>query len=205
MSEQKSRIDWNIIHQRLTLAEQALAEQSAALTPEEQREILRARAQKLARTPLPQTAEETQLEVIEFRMAGERCAIETVWVREVWPLRELMPVPCTQSFVRGVINVRGQIVSVIEPGRFFGLPSGGLTNLNKAIILHSPQMAFGLLADAIIGVSTVPVSALQAALPTLTGLRAEYLRGVTGDGLVILAADRLLSDPRLIVREEVTL
>ncbi|HWQ35671.1 MAG TPA: chemotaxis protein CheW [Blastocatellia bacterium] len=204
MSEQKSGIDWNIIHQRLRLAEQALAEQSAALTPEEQHGILRTRAQKLARAPLQQTAEETQLEVIEFRMAGERCAIETAWVREVWPLRELTPVPCTPPFVRGVINVRGRIVSVIEPGRFFGLQSGGLTDLNKAIILHSPQMEFGLLADEIIGVRAVPVNALQPELPTLTGLRADYLRGVTGDGLVILAADRLLSDPNLIVREEVT-
>ena len=64
-------------------------------------------------------------------------------------------------------------------------------------------MDLGILADDVGGVRSVPVSQLQAALPTLSGIGQEYLRGVTGDRLVVLDAARILGDPKIIVAEEV--
>jgi purine-binding chemotaxis protein CheW len=64
-------------------------------------------------------------------------------------------------------------------------------------------MDLGILADDVVGVRSVPVSQLQAALPTLSGIGQEYLRGVTGDRLVVLDAGKILGDPKVIVQEEI--
>jgi purine-binding chemotaxis protein CheW len=111
--------------------------------------------------------------------------------------------PCAPPFVLGIINVRGQILSVIDIKKFFDLPEKGLTDLNKVIILHSDSTEFGILADVILGVRSVSLSELQPSLPTLTGIRQEYLKGVTKERLVILDAAKLLCDKRIIIHEEV--
>jgi purine-binding chemotaxis protein CheW len=105
--------------------------------------------------------------------------------------------------VLGIINVRGQILSVLDLKKFFDLPERGLSNLNKVIIVHNDRMEFGILADAILGVRTISLQDIQPALPTLTGVRAEYVQGVTGELAVIVDAQKLLSDKSIIVHDEV--
>jgi len=97
--------------------------------------------------------------------------------------------------------VRGQILSVLDIKKFFELPEKGLTDLNKVIILSADGMEFGILADAIAGARTVAVGELQTSLPTLTGIREEYLMGITKDLTVILDAKKLLSDKSIVVHE----
>ena len=124
-------------------------------------------------------------------------------MREVFPFKELTPVPCTPAFYRGIVNVRGRMVAVIDLKPFFDLPASGVTDLHQVIILHSEEMDLGILADDIEGVRSVPVSQLQATLPILSGIGQDYLRGVTSERLAILAADRILADPKIMVRDEV--
>jgi purine-binding chemotaxis protein CheW len=161
------------------------------------------RAKRLARVPITAEGGGERLEVVEFSLAGERYGIETWWVREVSPLKTYTPLPCTPPFVLGLTNLRGQILSIVDVRQFFDLPHRGLTDLNKVIVLTGEGMEFGILADVIAGVRPVPRAALQPELPTLTGIRAEYLLGVTSEGLVILDGRRLLSDRSLVVHQEV--
>jgi len=105
--------------------------------------------------------------------------------------------------VLGVINVRGQILSVIDIKKFFDLPEKGLTDLNKVIIVNSDSMQLGVLADVILGVREIAEEDIQPSLPTLTGIRAEYLIGVAKERLVVLDARKLLSDGNIVVQEEV--
>jgi purine-binding chemotaxis protein CheW len=173
------------------------------LTPAEERIILHARAQALAREPRQAEAEGECLEVLEFLLAHETYGIEMSCVRETLPLKDFTPVPCTPPFVLGLIGVRGQIVSIIDIRKFFDLPEKGLTDLNRVIIVHDEGMEFGILADAVLGVRTVPLAGLLPSLPTLTGVREEYLRGVTKERLVVLDGKKLLNDGRLVVHEEI--
>ena len=167
------------------------------------RQILKARAKALARPPENRRRAEADLEVIEFGLAQERYAIPTAAVREVYALKDLTPVPCTPAFVLGVINWRGQILPVIDIKKFFDLPEHGITDLHKVIIVHHEKMELGILADLIVGVRTVSLNALQPSLPTLVGIREEYLKGVTAERLVLLDVARILTDQRIIVQEEV--
>jgi purine-binding chemotaxis protein CheW len=195
-------IDWSSVYRRLEATRAAL-ELRVMPTPEEERRILRARAQALAREPERGEVTRGALEVMEFLLAYERYAVESSYVREVYPLKELTPLPCVAPFVLGIVNIRGQILSIINLKRFFDLPEKGLTDLNKLVIVHDAHMAFGILADAILGVRSIPLKDIQPSLPTLTGIRDAYLKGVTGERLVLLDAGKLLADQKLIVLEEV--
>lgn len=167
------------------------------------RHILRTRAQALARPLERSEVAESSLQLLEFRLARESYALETRHVREVYPLKNLTPVPCTPSFVLGIVNVRGRITPVIDIKKFFDLPDQGLTDLHSVILLRSNDLELGLMADVVVGVRTIPLESLQPTLPTLTGIRADYLKGVTAQRLVVLDLDRLLADPKIIVQEEV--
>jgi len=165
--------------------------------------ILRARAQALARPRSSAPAPNTMLGLLEFRLASERYALETRHVQDVHPLRELTPLPCTPPFVLGIVNMRGRILPVLDLKKFFDLPEQGLTDLHRIILVGGNDLELGLLADVIVGVRSVAADSLQPPLPTLTGIRAEYLKGIGEERLVVLDLDRILSDPKIIVHEEV--
>lgn len=171
--------------------------------PGQAKRILKARAEVLAREPAQARAAAEYIEVIEFVLAAERYAVETRCVREVSPLANLTPLPCTPAFVLGIVNLRGEILSVIDLKRFFELPEKGLTDLDKVIVLEAQSMRFGILADAVSGVRRIALDEIQPSLPTLTGVREAYLKGVSAERVVILDADKLLADKRIIVREHV--
>jgi purine-binding chemotaxis protein CheW len=165
--------------------------------------ILRQRARALARTPPPAEASGSSLEVLEFRLASERYALESQYVQAVHPLRDLTPLPCTPPFVVGIVNARGRILPVLDLKKFFQLPERGLTDLHWIVQVRGADIELGLLADVIVGLRRVATGSLQASLPTLTGIRAEYLKGVSEERLVVLALERILADPKIIVRAEI--
>ena len=194
-------LDWQQVYQRLEVA-RANIEQNFASDAKRKEDILKKRAQALAQEPICEIADEAYFEVVEFELGRERYAVETSCIREVYPLKELTPLPCTPPFVLGIINVRGQILSVLDLKEFFRLPEKGLTDLNKVIILHSECMEFGILADAINGVRSIPRSNFQSSLPTLSDRRSEYLHGVTAERLILLDAGKILADESIVVYEE---
>jgi purine-binding chemotaxis protein CheW len=196
--------DWHAIRSRLDAVRTAL-EGGASPGPALTGRILKARAEALAREPAAAIDPHERIDVIEFLLAHETYAIESRFAREIHPLSDLTPLPCTPAYVRGIVNVRGQIISVIDLKRFFDLPAQGLTDLNKLIVVRSNAMEFGLLADRIIGTRNIAAGELQPSLPTLTGIREQYLRGISADQVVILDGARLLADRKLVVHELVEL
>lgn len=194
-------IDWEAIHRRLAVASGAI---SGGLDPgpEEAHRILEQRARAAARPPVkPDDAE--RIEVLAFSLAGETYGVETCHVREVCQLRDLTAVPCTPPFVTGVMNLRGQILAIVDLREFFELPARGLTDLNRVIVLRGGDNELGLLADSIDGLRSVRASDLQEGLPTLTGIHERFLKGITGQMLAVLDGGRLLADAGLKVNEQV--
>ena len=189
-------IDWEAVKQRVAAAGRLL---DAEFVPSADtcRAIFEARARVLAEEPAAEPG--AGFDALEFTLARERYVIDTTWVREVYPLREFTPLPGTPSFVVGIIHVRGRVVSVLDLKRIFELPVIGLSDLNKVIVLANETMEFGILADSIVGVRRLLRAEVQESLPTLTGIRADYLLGITGRREVVLDARKLLSDPAIVV------
>lgn len=192
-----STIDWAQVRQR---AERALVSLDTALSPTHSAKtaILRARARALAREPSREQRPDHYIEILEFMLAYEKYGLDCTFVREVHPLKDITALPGAPAFVAGIVNVRGQIVSVIDLKRFFDLPRKGLTDLNRVIILNDGHMEFGLLVDAVLAVQRLSLDDIQPALPTLTGARANYLQGVTRQHAIILSAAKILADPDIL-------
>ena len=163
--------------------------------------MARARA---AAKPTVKPDDAQRLEILAFRLAGETYGVETCHVREVCQLKDLTAMPCTPPFVAGVMNLRGQILAIVDLRQFFELPAQGLTELNRVIVLRDDDNELGLLADSIDGVRPLTASDLQEGLPTLTGIRERFLKGITGRMLAVLDGHRLLADASLKVDEQVT-
>ena len=193
-------IIWRDVYARVEAA-RAAAEQGRGATSEARQRILRDRRKALARRP-GEAAPGAYVDVVVFRVADETYAVASACVREVCPLRALTPLPCTPPFVAGIVNVRGEMLSVVDLKSFFDLPAKGLTDLNRVVVLSAGDMVFGVLADSVAGARRIMLDEMQASLPTLTGVREDYLKGVTADRVVVLDAEKLLSDTRLVVYEE---
>jgi purine-binding chemotaxis protein CheW len=172
-------------------------------TPEKKRTVLRSRAKILSQEIEREGTDKEYLDILEFLLAQETYAIETSFIREVYPLMELTPLPCTPAFVIGLINLKGQILTVVDMKKFFDLPEKGITNLNKVIVVRKDAMELGILADEIIGIRNIQVNELQPPLSTMSGIHAEYLKGITGERLIVLDMERFLTDKKLIVYEEI--
>jgi purine-binding chemotaxis protein CheW len=199
---QGQQIDWNEIHKQVESSRQALA-QGSSRSPQEKRSTLRARARVLAREPQQAVSTQGFLDIVEFRLASETYGIESAFIRETHPLKDLAPLPGVPAFVLGIANVRGQVLSVVDLKKLFDLPENGLGQLDKLIILRNEQMEFGILADDILGARSIALEAIQAAPPTICGVGAEYMRGVTAERVIILDAQKILDDEKIIVHQEV--
>lgn len=134
-------------------------------------------------------------------LGGELYGIAAEAVREALPLHQLAPLPGTPAHVLGLLNVRGQIVSVHDLRGFLSLAGSGLADLHRVLLLQHGAMEFGVAVDAIVGMRTLRVEELGPSPPGLGALGASWVRGVTSDGLIVLDAERLLADPALLVDE----
>ena len=189
----------------------AALEKTFEPNPEEKAKTLKARARVLAQKPAKEDQCEAHLEVVKFLLAHETYAFELAHILVVLPLKGLTPLPCTPPFVLGIINFRGKIISIIDLKKFFELPERRFNDPKWVILLHTDEpvpgkaegMEFGILADTIVEVNTIPMSTVQPTLPTLTGIREKYLKGITGDRVVILDGGKILSDEKILVHKEI--
>jgi purine-binding chemotaxis protein CheW len=197
-----TKIDWDEIKSKVASLQEVI-EQKEILLPEKKRSLLKKRAQALALQENDETGQQECIEIIVFRLAYETYGIETAFVREVYPLKDMTTLPGTPSFVMGIINVRGQIVSVVDLKKFFNLPEKGLGELNKVIIMCNERMEFGILADVVEGTQSVALKEIMAAPPSVIGIGKKYLKGVTKEHIVLLEAESILNDENIIVNEKV--
>jgi purine-binding chemotaxis protein CheW len=169
----------------------------------EVRTLLKNRAIALAHEPEQKKVASAVIEIITFTLASEIYGIESAFVKEVYPLKDFTPLSGVPPFVFGIINVRGQILPVVDLKKFFNLPEKGLGELNRVIILCNDLMEFGILADVVHGIQTIDLEDIHVVPFTVSGIGEEYLKGVTKESLIIIDADKLLSDKSIVVNSEV--
>ncbi len=173
-------------------------------------EILDKRAQALAQLPKEEQAEDEILRLVTFHSGEERYGVEITQVQEVQSLRPeaWSKVPCTPDFIVGVVNIRGRVFSLMDVGRFVGLPARPLTSASQVLIVRSGlgdkgEMELGFLTDDVPQVITVSQDDVRPSSTTISSKVQEYVAGVTVDMVIILDLPRLLNDPNIIIHEEV--
>lgn len=193
--------DWDATRWKLVHA-LALSTAGDQPTPKAKGKILHERAAELARRLDDDSDQGDMIQVLEFGLGSERYAVETSAVREICRFSSITPMPGLPPFIIGVISVRGRICSVVDIGRLFEGPSRDVKSFETAIVIRSARMEFAIVADEIHGTRRIAVGTLQTDVPTLTGVRKEYLKGITPERVAVLDAHRMLSDDKLVLRKD---
>ena len=170
------------------------------IVSEYHRQILHDRAVDLSRIQIEERNEHSDtVNIVSFYLSGEIYCLEADFVKEVLPLKELTVVPCTPAFILGVINIRGEIFTVLNLKKVFNLSERGISEFNKVMIIQYKNISFGIVADSIIGTQHVLRSKINQAPYSTSGNRNEYISGVTSEGLIILNGEDLIKSTELIV------
>ena len=182
-------VDWAEVRSRMEAAGRTLSG-ATSTAPEQVRAVLEERARALAR-PMGTPARIDEIEAVTFALANERYAIESQYVFEVFRLEDLSPLPGAKPPVFGVTAWRGELLTILDLREALGLSVTGLNDLSRMIVLGEERPAFGILADAVHGLVTLPAAQVREP-PEGVAAKREYLRGVTADAMLVLDAEQLL-------------
>jgi purine-binding chemotaxis protein CheW len=194
------RRDWDRVRAQLAAVEAALA--STEPSEAERDAIFAQRAEALA-APIDTGEATDALPSLVFQLAGEAYAVPGWQVREVRPVGQLTPLPGAPAFVAGLINVRGRVVAALDLRPVFGLRMDGATP-NVVMLMASPGGDVGVLASEAPALRWLREGDLGPLPPGgPAGLDPAFVRGVTRDLVVVLDAERLLADQRLLVQDDI--
>ncbi len=146
-------------------------------------------------------AREQTLQMINFTVGGDEYAVEIQKVREVINFREITQLPKAPSFVKGIINLRGEVIPVMDLREKFGLSHEGYSPLTNVVIVEIGRKAVGVVVDNVRHVIRVAPSDLAPSPPFIGGLSGRYVNGVAKLGerlIVVLDMDKILTVPEMI-------
>lgn len=183
----QSTADWRSLWAALDQDDDA---QAAATV----RERLQNRARQYAALP-PEPPDERihTFTALVFRLGVEHYALDAVLVSSARTVEQITPVPAIPAFYRGVVNVRGQIITVIDLRLFFGMDVDLRDTPGELIVVRANELEIGVLAHHISGVTAIPETALEP----LEDVR--YARGMTRDRVILLDIARLFEDDRMVI------
>lgn len=168
----------------------------------EERHLAERRAALLQQAAAAAKAQEAQqgpgIQLLLFTLGGECYAFPLERVREVVKPGPITPVPSIPEHILGVMNLRGEILPVLDPKQLLGLGTATPSPQGRVIVVKAPGMSVGLLADGVEDVIEMTGS-LEPPLATLPERQARYLQGQLshGDLLVgVLDVDTLLERQR---------
>jgi len=123
-----------------------------------------------------------------FLLTGEKYAVCIESVQEIIKPKEITEIPHTPSYLRGVVNLRGKIVPVIDLRMRFGLPGSELTKAARIVVVCCQEQVLGLLVDAVLSVQPIPENKIETTPEMLSGpVASNFFDGIANLDNVIVA------------------
>ncbi|OFC68910.1 chemotaxis protein CheW [Alteromonas confluentis] len=137
------------------------------------------------------------LQWVTYRLGDETYGINVMQVQEVLRYTEIAPVPGAPDYVLGIINLRGNVVTVIDTRARFGLMPADTTDNTRIVIIESDEQVVGILVDSVAEVVYLKSSEIDSAPNVGTEESAKFIQGVSnrdGELLILVDLNKLLSD-----------
>jgi purine-binding chemotaxis protein CheW len=144
-----------------------------------------------------ESVEDPILQWVTFRLDDETYGINVMQVQEVLRYSEIAPVPGAPDYVLGIINLRGNVVTVIDTRRRFALPEYEVSDATRIIIIEAEKQVVGLLVDSVAEVVYLRASEIESAPDVGNDESSKYIQGVvTRDKelLILVDVNRLLTE-----------
>lgn len=128
------------------------------------------------------------LQWVTFRLENETYGINVMQVQEVLRYTEIAPVPGAPDYVLGIINLRGNVVTVIDTRQRFGLQSTDVTDNTRIVIIEADKQVIGIMVDSVAEVVYLRQSEIETAPNVGNEEAAKFIQGVCNknDELLIL-------------------
>jgi purine-binding chemotaxis protein CheW len=128
------------------------------------------------------------LQVVSFKLASEEYGVDIAQVQEINRMVSITHVPRAPQFMEGVINLRGQLIPIIDLRTRFGMPPAEHTKSTRIVVTEIGTKRVGMVVDSVSEVLRLPVDQIEDAPEMITGVDTEYIRGVgkIEDRLIIL-------------------
>ena len=172
-------------------------------TPEE-KAIFKSRADNL-RLQVEEENSAANISLAVFALNSEYFGINLDVVREFTDIRQVTPIPCTPDRIVGNMNLRGEIVTLLNIRSVLNM-SGAANYLSKAIVVEVADLVTGIVVDEILDIIYLSVSEIVAVPAALHSTNREYLWGTAlygGKMMAILNLQKLLTKGGVVVDEEV--
>jgi purine-binding chemotaxis protein CheW len=121
---------------------------------------------------------ESLLHLVTFRLGNEEYGVEIKSVQEIIRATDITPVPGAPTHVRGVINLRGKIIPVVDLRKRFGLADGESSEAQRIVVVEAGQKRLGMLVDNVSQVIKLPSSVIEEIPEEATSVDENYIRGV---------------------------
>lgn len=133
---------------------------------------------------------QTDEQLVVFRLCNESYGIEIFRVNEIIRLREITPIPRTGHHIRGLVNLRGKTIPVVDLHARFGLDPESDSESTRIIVVESEQGNVGVVVDEVREVMTLELNQIEQTPPLVASVNTEFVRGVAKqDGQLITLLD----------------
>jgi purine-binding chemotaxis protein CheW len=140
---------------------------------------------------------DTVIQWVTFRLADEIYGINVMQVQEVLRVSEIAPVPGAPHYVLGIINLRGNVVTVIDTRIRLGLATTEVTDSTRIVIIEGARHVVGILVDCVAEVVDLPMSQVESAPNVGSDESSKYIQGVAsrdGELLILVDLNKMLTD-----------
>ncbi|MDD5773907.1 MAG: chemotaxis protein CheW [bacterium] len=136
-------------------------------------------------------------QLVIFFMAGEEFGVDISQIKEIIRMQDITSIPSAPEFIMGVINLRGQIIAVMNLAKRFGLKEIKLTDKARIIVAEVKDNTVGLIVDEVPEVLRIPEESIDPAPEMIeTQIHSEFIKGVgklENRLVILLDVDRILS------------
>jgi purine-binding chemotaxis protein CheW len=142
-------------------------------------------------------AEDPILRWVTFRLNSEKYGINVMQVQEVLRVSEIAPVPGAPNYVLGIINLRGNVVTVIDTRKRFGLMLKEPDDASRIVIIEVKNNVIGILVDSVAEVVDLRKSEIEVAPNVGNEESSKFIEGVAshdGELLIVIDLNKFLSD-----------
>lgn len=149
------------------------------------------------------------MEIIEFEISNndnkEKYAFDIKCINEVFRFKKVTPLPCTPSFIIGIISFRGKILSVIDIRNFIGFTSESrdFNEVKQVVIVKVNDFEVGIAIDNVLGYRSILCEEIQQDVLTITNERKEFVIGITNNSTIVLDIKNIMLSEKIIINDSV--
>lgn len=123
-------------------------------------------------------ADSNVVQMVSFMLEDIEYGIDILQVHEIIRIPEVTRLPNTPSYIKGVINLRGSVVPVVDMRERFGLPQGTQTDQTRIIVIETGDKLIGLWVDSVYQVVRLPLANIDPPSELIEGISEEFIKGV---------------------------